>query len=233
MAATKKPIDAFSYAKRYIKNMPLEEVRTAIINRVSYYMWMYAPWRWTIGSTPTITLTANTSDYTMAYPSDWLYAIRATQTDGNNSERPLEIVPSLETNVGFIGNPNSIAYPAAAGSASGLVRVSPKPGALTGTQVIVGLYKKIMTPFTNETIFSGSLPFDDEWFMVFEEGVLWQAYLYADDRRAGEVSIDTQNNISRFTGQRAIFETALAMMKDREKLIMVSPFSVDQKDIRK
>jgi len=169
----------------------------------------------------------------MAYPADWLYAIRATQTDGNNSERPLEIVPNLETNVGFIGNPNSIAYPAAAGSASGLVRVSPKPGTLAGTQVVVGLYKKVMTPFTNQTIFSSTLPFDDEWFMVFEEGILWQAYLYADDRRGGDVSVDSQNGVARFSGQRAVFEAALTMMKDREKLIMLNPFSVDQKDYRK
>jgi len=233
MASTRKPAEAFLYAKRFIKSMPLEQVRTDVINRVSYYMWMYAPWRWTLGSTPTITLAANTQDYTMNYPADWLYAVRATQTDGTKSERPLEIVPSLETSVGFVGNPSNISYPTAAGTSSGLVRVSPRPGGLTGTQVVVGLYKKVMTAFTDQTIFTGTLPFDDEWFWVFEDGVLWQSYLFADDRRAGDVATDSQSGAARYSGQRAVFEAALTMMKDREKLILVNPFAIDQKDIRK
>lgn len=212
--------------------MPLEQVRPAIINRVAYYMWMYAPWRWTIGSTPTITLASSTSDYTINYPADWLYAIRATQTDGTNSERPLEIVPSLETNVGFVGNPSQIAYTGTASQTGGPVRVSPKPGTITGTQVVVGLYKKVMTAFTSQTIFTATLPFDNEWFWVFEEGILWQAYLFGDDRRAGDVVADQNGNV-KFSGQRGVFEAALTIMKDREKLLLINPFMVDQKDIKK
>lgn len=233
MAATRPPADAFNYAKRYIKNMPLEEVRTDIINRVANYMWMYAPWRWTVSSTPTITVAANTQDYTMNYPSDWLYAIRATMVEGSGAERSLEILPALETNVGFVGNPNYIAYTGTAGQVGGPVRISPKPAQVSGTPLVIGLYKKTNTAFTNQTIFTGTLPFDDLWFWVFEEGILWQAYLFGDDRRAGDVGTDSQSGAAKFSGQRAVFEAALTFMKDREKLLLINPFSVDQKDIRK
>lgn len=233
MPSTKKPYEAFDYAKRYIKNMPLEQVRTDIINRVVNYMWMYAPWRWTIGSTPTITVTANTQDYTINYPSDWLYAIRATLVDNSSVERPLEILPALETDVGYDGNPNYIAYTGTAGQVGGPVRISPKPAQVTGTPLVIGLYKKTNTAFTNQTIFTGTLPFDDLWFWVFEEGILWQSYLFADDRRAGDVTMDAGNNTPRFSGQRAVFEAALAIMADREKLLLISPFNVDRKDIKK
>jgi hypothetical protein len=233
MARTKNPIEAIIYAKRFIKNMPIETVQTEIINRVHAYMWMYAPWRWTIGSMPTFNLSANQQDYTIAYPSDFLYTIEAFLSDGSLDERPLWVEPILEPNVGFVGQVNHIAYMGNAGDSAGLVRVMPRPAQINGTQTVIAKYKKAFTPYTNQTIFSALMPFDDEWFSVFEEGVLWQAYLYADDRRAGGAQADPNSGQIRFSDQRANFEAALVHMREREKLGVVNIFERDQREVKK
>ncbi len=95
----------------------------------------------------------------------------------------------------------------------------------------MGLYKKTMTTFTSATIFTGLMPFDDEWFWVFEEGFLWQAYLYADDRRAGEAVVEGDS--VKFNGQRASFEAALNVMREREPLLYLDSQRAEQKDGRR
>lgn len=230
MASTRTPSDAFDYCKRMIKSMPLDQVLVRGINRVASHMWMYAPWRWTLASTPTFNLASNTQDYTINYPADWLYAVTATIADGTSPERDLRIVPVLPTNVGLVGQPSMISYPAAAGTASGTVRVFPKTATISGTQTVLGLYKKVMTQFTAATVWSSTMPFDDEWFWVFEEGLLWQAYLFADDRRAGEAVFDEKTGAVKFNGQRGNFEAALLVMSEREPLPLVQ--TLDQADAK-
>lgn len=233
MASTKPPIEALDYVKIFIKRMPLNQVYTELTNRVASIMWMYAPWRWTVGSTPTFPLVAATQNYVMAYPADWLYALRSTVTNGKLTEPLLEIVPVIETVTGFIGSPKQIAFRGAAGDAAGAIQINPVPAELDGTLTVTGLYKKAMTAFTNETIYTAVMPFPDEWYWVFEEGVLWMAYQYGDDRRAGDATIDPSNGKVSFSGQRANFEAALTQMREKEPLLAVDPLQADQKDWKK
>lgn len=236
MANTIPPIVAFDYVKRMIKFMPLDQIMARLVNRVAYYMWMDAPWRWTLGSLPVVPLIANTQDYTAAFPSDFLYPVscyivRGSATAGDIAPgRELQIWPTMETARGVLGNPSMIAWIGTAGT-NGTVRINPIPGQVNTIENVIGLYKKSMTPFTNSTVYTGTMPFDDEWFPVFEEGVLWQAYLFADDRKAGEASGIGEK--MQFSGQRAVFESALQHMREREPLITVSPFGPTQKDTKK
>lgn len=228
MASTRSPYYAFEFCKRQIKSMPLDQILLRGVNRVTEIIHMYAPWRWTLGSLPTFNLASNTQDYTINYPADWLYALKATVADGTSPERLLEIVPALPTNVGLVGQPSQIAYTGTASQSNGPVRISPKPGTITGTQPVLGLYKKTLTPFTSETIYTGTFGFDDEWFWVFEEGLLWQAYLFADDRRAGESQVDNDGKV-RYNGQRGNFEAALLSMQQREPRPILAPFQEVQR----
>ncbi len=232
MASTVPPIVALDYSKIFIKKMPLEQVFLKLANRIAYMMWMYAPWRWTIGSTPQFTLVAGQQNYTIAYPADFLYALDAAITNGQLNENNLKIIPSIETTSNLIGNPTAIAYMGNAGDMAGLVRIQPVPAQLPASppQVINGLYKKTMTAFTARTIYTGVMPFPDEWFWVFEEGVLWASYLYADDRRAGDASMDPKSGKINFSGQRAVFEAGLERMRTREPLLLTDPQNVDQKE---
>jgi hypothetical protein len=233
MASTQVPIEAFDYAKIYIKRMPLDQVKTQLINRVSKIMWMHAPWRWTLGSIPIFTLTAATQNYTITYPADWLYALTANVSDGQLTEPNLEIVPLIETVSGFVGSPKQIAFTGTAGQVGGPVQITPVPAQVTGTKTVNGLYKKKYTPFTNETIYSTVVPFPDEWFDVFEDGMLWAAYQYADDKRAGDASMDASSGKLSYSGQRAIFEAGLMRMSQKEPLLLVDPLQADAKDTKK
>lgn len=236
MAATIPPVRAFDFCKRNIKNMPLEQIQVRLLDSVSKMIWMAAPWRWTVATIPTtIAITANTQDYTLTPPADFLYLIHSYITDGVSPTRSLKIVPSLPVSTTLKGEPTFLAY-----MGSNTFRLSPNPGTLTSTAVptpptknIISYYKKTAPNLTAQTIMNaGTLIMDDEWFWVYESGVLWLSYLYADDQRAGSAQIDAQGRMS-YSGQRAIFEAGLQMMREREPLpvfdLHMSPENVKDK----
>lgn len=220
-----KPTDAFEYAKRYIKNMPLDTVQLRILDAVSKMMWMAAPWRWTLAAMPQITLVASTQDYTLTLPADFLYAESAYVTDqAGGNPRDLSIEPFLPTG-GLVGQPSRIAFTGVPGTANGgTARLFPTPGTQPSpTPRVISTYKKWAPTLTLANINTGgALQFDDEWAFVYESGVLWLAYLYADDARAG-TSQYGNNGTFTFSGQRAVFEANLQLMREREKLPIIDP----------
>lgn len=233
MAATYAPADAFYFSKTMIKNMPLDTIQVRLLDDVSKIIWMAAPWRWTLGSLGTVNLSDNTQDYTLAIPSDYLYATQLYITNGLDAPRDLAIVGALPTNVGQIGQPGYATLTGTPGQ-NGILRVYPKPGDITGTQSVYGTYKKTSPVITVQNSYTGgTLVMDDEWFWVYEAGVLWLSYLYGDDSRAGGGSAEAR--ASQVSGQKAIFESGLQQMKEREKLpIMNNPGDArNQKDTSK
>jgi hypothetical protein len=214
MASTIPPQAAFDICKNLIKKMPMEEISPRILDDINKRMWMAAPWRWTVGTLTNIALVSNTQDYTLAPPADFLYLLHTYVSDGATAARHLEIMPSLPTTVVQAGVPDFISY-----QGSNTFRVSPNPGTLVApTKYLVSFYKKAApTIIASNANTAGTLVFDDEWFPVYEMGVLWLSYLYADDNRAGSCQVDSKGNIQ-FTGQRAIFEAELEQMRQREPL---------------
>lgn len=236
MAKTYHPIDAIKYAKAFIKGMPIDRPETAlsILNAAHIYIWKYASWVWTVGTMDTFSVASDTQDYTVNIPSDFTYAFGATLVDSDSGKMSpyveLEVVSHLPTDVGLVGTPKKVAFSGTAGLV-GTARISPKPGTnIGGTSYVVSQYKRTPTLYTPQTIFTGTMPFDDVYFDVFSEGVLWRAYKFADDRRAGEANIDPKTGKWAFSGQRAEFETGLQLMVEREPLIIASPFRIEQKE---
>ena len=220
MASTYRPVDALDYVKAMCSftNIDTPFAREHILDDVNKYMWMYAPWRWTIGSFPLVTLVASTTDYTVSVPADFLYLIYSYITDGTNPDRILKIEPSLPTTVGIVGQPTKVCIVPATPLTT--LRVSPKPGtSLPTTQVITSLYKITAPAISHETMYTAGVQiFDDEWFWVYQEGCLWKAYLYAHDfNKAGGVITDG-NGKQQYTGQYGSFIAALEMMASREKI---------------
>lgn len=182
-------------------------------------MWMAAGWRWTLANVTPFNLVAATSDYTYTVPADFLYLYSAATVDTALTQTPRELyvepyiisggkTTGLQTRISLIkGSPNKL-------------RLTPVPTATPGgvTLQVIGLYKKIAPVITATTMYTAGVQiFDDEWFWVYNEGVLWRAYQYSDDARAGTITLDNSGKYQ-FTGQRAAFETALEQMKDREPL---------------
>jgi hypothetical protein len=153
VASTYIPNIAFDKAVSYVKDMPLHEVKVRILDQVQKMMWMASPWRWTIGDLPVTTLLANTTDYSIALPSDFLYAIDAFFTDKDDQTHPLLVEPALPADVGAPGTVSRIAITGTAGS-TGTLRVAPKPGTTlpAPAPVIISLYKKTSPVLTDENV---------------------------------------------------------------------------------
>jgi hypothetical protein len=227
VASTYKPNDAFSQSKVFIKLMPLETVKPFILDNALKMMWMAAPWRWTLGNFPVLTLQASKTDYTVVDPADFLFiqpGTAYTSVGDSDVASDVTVVAAINSSVKKVSAMTSqICHPAA-----NTVRISPKPGATvtSGTQLI-SLYKKTCPTITAETAYtSGIQVFDDEWFYVYVSAVLYQAYLYADDGRAGGAQY-TEGGGPTFTGQRGVFETNLQLMRQVEPLLIMQSPPVD------
>lgn len=222
MASTKAPINAITLATEMVRGMPLERIALSICNDINNYIWFAANWKWSVGVFSPISLLADTGDYTVTYPSDFLHGLFGKITDtGKNTPTDLECVSFIpSTSGGVKGIPNQIYLPGTA-SQSATVRVFPKPGAITDPKTLWVFYKKTLTQLTQKTLYTGTLPFDDEFYPVFEAGVLWKAYMYADDRRSGESQLGGER--VGFSGQRATFEAALANMISKTEGLLLDP----------
>lgn len=219
MAATKQPSDAFFYIKSYLKHMPLEDIGPELMDETSKIMWMAAPWRWTLGSLPATTVTSATQDYTITTPSDYLFLFDGYIADGDKVFRNLKIEPTLPADVKVVGNVSRIASMGA-----NTYRTFPKSGTLPSSpiQQMILRYKKIAPIVTNKTQFTaGFLAFDDEWFWVFSAGLLWKAYQWGDDPRAGGATL--AGGQAQYTGQLGTFRDGLRIMAEREKLPLAEP----------
>lgn len=233
MAATYTPAQAFDMAKRFIKNMPLEQVQTQILSDVSAYLWMSAPWRWSIGTFPLITLASTTQDYTVILPADFLYIQDAYITDAlGNVPLILHVEPQLPPG-GKQGTPSRIAVVSGSPGGSGTVRLFPFPGSIPAGWQVITRYKKQAPVIQAKNLnTAGQLVFDDEWVHVFNSGVQYYAYLFGDDQRAGSAQIDPASGKVTFSGQRGVFEANISLMKTHEKLIGTPTVFPEQKETK-
>lgn len=215
MAATKRPVEALEYALKFVKNAPIERVSSDVLDEISKYIWMAAPWRWTVGNVGTITLVNGTQDYTLAEPADMLFPIYAYFADGSTTPQYFSIEPKLPANVVQVGQPDRLSY-----EGSNNWRFYPKPQ--VGTKTVVIQYKKEAPTITVENSYTaGTLVMDDEWFWVFQLGVLWKAQVFADDAKAGQIRFSSDGKLE-ITGTRGEFEAAIQYMREREKLPIYS-----------
>lgn len=218
MSSTYSAYDAYLYAQKFLSGQDLDRFVPRILDDVHRMFWMYAPWRWTLGLFPTFNLAGSTQDYVVTLPSDFLFLQEARILDGKNSIHVHcgALFPSL---VGLqSGQPSQASIQTVNNNT--VVRISPAPGQFpTGApaQVFTALYKKSapkMDATTCKT--SGGLLIPDEYFWVYQEGVLWRAMYWAQDPRAGDAQV--QGDKIAFTGQRAAFEAAMQQLAETEKL---------------
>jgi hypothetical protein len=208
-----------------IKNMPITVTANSgnwqyqTVDYIASLMWTAAPWSWTLGQTTNVSIVAGTTDYTVTPPSDFLYLTRAYIADGNQINE-LKIVSSLPATGTQVGVPTQVFYDVP----NTKVRVFPVPTTnYSGTLVMI--YKKQPPKITNSNFSTaGAQIFPDCYFPVLQEGVLWMAYQYADDQRAGNATVNEEGK-TQFTQQLGIFQAAIAEMRRSEKLPLNFPES--------
>lgn len=224
MATTKKIYDALTYCKKMVKEMPLEDVFPFIAQDVSDLIWMASPWYWTLGLLPPVALASNTSDYTVALPADFLMVQTCWLVSTSSKESPREVMPVSiipASSAGIVGQP-SLLYVFGEPDDDGTLRVFPKPGTISGeTITLYPVYKKVAPIVNTADVYLDTLSQEDEWFGVFREGCLWKAFLYADDARAGGVSVASNGSIQ-YSGQRGVFQEALITMTQRERVLLLN-----------
>jgi hypothetical protein len=214
MAASEKAIDSLLWAQQYVKNMPIYRVQMEVLNDAAKYFWRAAQWQWTLGELPSVQIINATQDYTVTLPADFDYGISAelTTTD-DKTPRTLEIVPFIALAGQKQGQPNQLAI--SGELTTGNYRLNPSPnGYGSPLPFISGVYKKVFTPMTETTIYTaGSLVFPDMCIDVYRLIVLYYAYKYSDDQRAGNVQF--ANGGMTYTGQRAEMEAGIEDLRKR------------------
>ena len=224
MGSLYSPQDAITYASTMIKSMPITVSANVgnwpyqTVDYVASLIWNAAPWKWTVGELPSVSVTASSgTDYAVSPPADFQYLVKANLTDGS-LQNELRIVSALPSSQVQIGVPSQIAYR----DDESLLRLAPKPPA-SFSQSLVMLYKKQPPKITSSNYATaGAQVFPDSWFPVLQAGVLWMSYQYADDQRAGGATVNEEGKCQ-YTGQLGVFQSLIAEMRRCERVIIDYP----------
>jgi hypothetical protein len=203
-------------------------VKYQILDLAIKWVWMAAPWRWTVGEIANIPLLDNTSDYNVgSTPADFLKLQAAYWSDGQ-TRKPLEVVDSLPSS-GIIAGP--MQYITWVPGSPNKVRLGPKPGTNnTGKNTLVLIYKKSAPTITSSNFgTAGAWVIDDDWYPVLFTFVLAYAYTVCHDPRAGQAQWDEATRKYKYTGLFGQGEAMLENMRMREALPMEWDFQPDVK----
>lgn len=232
MATTLTPYTALEYAEKIVKHMPLERVYVDIANDIQRRIWHAGNWSWTVAQTSSIAVPASTTggSQLVEFASLTTPAARFIEgvlkhdiaTGGGRTDNIAHLKPvSLNPLTAIVGPPTTFQYiPLSSGGNDG-IRFNTKPSFPTdGT--FVGLYKTVYPTLTESTLHTTAaatnqqLP--DDWYHVYQDGVLWLAMQYAGDGRQGQAQMAADGRIS-YTGQYGIFMAGLERMKALEPQI--------------
>lgn len=195
--ATIAPSTALTYAKRFVKNGRVDDssIAVRILDDANKMLWMVAPWSWSIGALDPVTLADGVQDYTVSDPGDFLRIQWAARSDSDTLYN-IGVVPALPVLAAHKGQVKKIAHVSTSG---GNVTVRTWPTANSTDKVLL-LYKKTSTAVTaGNKDTTTTLVFPDEFYPLYQEMVLYKAWQFFGDPRAGGAQSNGQQNA--FSGQ--------------------------------
>lgn len=228
---TYAPSTSFTWLGIMLKGMDIDQILPNILDDTNKLLWMAAPWRWTLGVLDAVTVPANpTGDLAIGtLPADFLYGYKAwiTSTSNAGTPRPLEVVGGLSDDVSVRGVPTQLQIIGDAGGA-GTARLYPYPtGMPTGSQLFI-IYKKTAPIITKANMGTGGvLVMPDEYSPVYNMGLMYYGYLYADDQRAGAAQMQDQRITT--SGAWGMFQSMIQGMRVSEKLPLADDRPQDKK----
>jgi hypothetical protein len=220
--------DSVDIVRKFIKDAPTSLIDVRLADYVNNIIFCAYPWRWTIKSLTPIVLTDNVQDITLAaadLPTDaaGLYRLiraRIVRTDTTPDEtydelKITEFIPPDTQKAGWprIGLISFV-------EATSKLRLQ-RPPEIT-SPVVLQLEGEYQRNPAKITALSNSLIYPDQYFQVFVEGMLWQAYRYFGDSRAG--SIVMVKGVPQYTGQYGVFMSHLFAMQVAEDHANGDPF---------
>ena len=208
-------LDGIHHVRLFIKNIPVQDAQIISADKVNSKIWRAYPWRWSTETLTPIALVDSTQDYS-GIPTDYFRLLRArivrTDTSPNEVYEPLDILNKLEPHLWSV-SPRLIKAISYEGHLSKFRIERAVQITSPTTYQIQGEYQFIPTKITNT---SNTLPFPDQYFDVFVEGLKWEFYKFADDARAGTARWDETAGMFVCTGQAAEFYGALYDMAASE-----------------
>ncbi len=215
MAFTYSPQDAIDHLELHVKDIPVFELDAVMCDAVSSIMYSEWMWRWTITAFTAIPLVDGQQDYTLPttlYRLDHARIVR-TDTSPDTYLPDLNVAETLSPNL----NPCS-AYSIRAithDATTNKLRLERAMSVSTGeTWELQGGHQPNHTKIDESTIKS-AFWVPDHYFHVYIEGLKWKLYEYADDSRAGVVTIDRMGN-RQAAGQAGKFYMGLDVMRQAE-----------------
>lgn len=233
MATTRTPYEALQYAERVIKRMPLEEVYVDIANDIHQRIWQAANWSWTVAATSGITVPLSTTGGAQLVEFTALTTPAARfiegvmtlpiATGGGRTDKTEHLEPvSYNLLSAIVGPPTTFQYIPLSSPGNDGFRFNTKPS-YPVNGLFYGLYKTVQPILTASTLHStaaGSVPqLPDDYYSVYQDGVLWLAFQYAGDQRQG--SIQVVEGKVQYTGQLGVFMRSLEAMKAVEPKTML------------
>lgn len=196
--ATTPAIDAWTNAVKYIKNyggtQTLDSLDLRAMNAANRQFHLAAPWSWSVGALEEVTLANGTQDYALVSgPTDYLRLSQVRQFVNGKFTGTMAVAGNLPATTVSVSAPTQVSMFDNGGTYT--YRVWPKPaGMLLGKEItLIGDYKKTTTAITSGNKSTADiLLFPDEYYYIYELLVLHYAMLYANDNRAGTVSIDVR-----------------------------------------
>ena len=203
------------FCQAICSNIPVDSIKVIAADNVNSIMWNAYPWRWAQKAITPILLVDGTQDYTFA-PTDYmrLVAMRLVQTSSTpDVYEELTVVRNLAPDLskaGFCAGLSQIAMVPALGKLR-LTRAASVP---TGqTFEIQGEYQYQPPKITST---NASLPFPDQYFSTFNEGLLWMFFRLGKDSREGSAQANGKGGVV-YTGHMGVFYDSLISMRESEE----------------
>lgn len=223
MASTYTWQDAITFVKPFVKSIPTSTLDVLACDQTNSAIWTAFPWNWATFSLTSATSELSLIDGRQDYPIGTttaggffqLLRARITRTDVTPWViRDKDILQWLAPNVEQEGGIDTIQAVAIVGqNLTNQIRLDCAASVPTGTAYqIDGEYwaQPIKVTSTGTTIV-----FPDQYFGVVLEGLRWRYYALGDDKRAGNMQVDSSGRKT-YTGQWGVFMAALQDMVDSQ-----------------
>lgn len=209
MAPSYDPADALAMITPSLGNATLDSTAKGLIaDEAQRVLWNFAPWKWERKNASDITIVHDTQDYT-TIPSDFmgLLAVQIVRTDVTpNKPTDLKIVDYINADKTEKKDPNSIdriTYLQELNSAAGGFRI-PNPSIVSPVTAVIRItYRKTpATKYTSANLTTDFVELPDQYFYLYKEWLLYEAYRYLGDPRAGTATFTKSGWV--YSGQLAV-----------------------------
>ncbi len=221
---TLTPQDAIDYATEFVKSMPFSRVAAQVAQDVSNEIWGAAPWWWTISTLAPITLTDAVQKNNVVSPPSDFHRFETCYISEGKTKRSVKALAQVPDGATLTGLPNFVAYmdvdntPTTTPAQIWFEKLFATGGR---TWKFWAWYKRTAPLLASAMTTPGALGMPDDYYYVYREGVLYYAFKYATDPRAGGAQVTTQggNRTVAYTGQLGVYRAAIEELRQQETVV--------------